>query len=111
MRKRLGARLKAIRAVLRAKMHQPIPIVGAWLRRVMNGYYRYHAVPGNLPALRTFRQEVFRAWWQMLKRRSQRRRMPWRRYRLIAAEWLPQPRILHPYPNQRLRVRPKAGAV
>ena len=111
MRKRLGASLKALRAKLRVKMHQPVPVVGAWLRKVLIGYFGYHAIPGNMRALRTFRQEAFRAWWWALKRRSQNRRMPWRRYRLLAEQWLPQPRILHLYPNQRLRVGPKAGAV
>lgn len=27
---------------------------GAWLRSVLNGYYQYHAVPGNLRALKRF---------------------------------------------------------
>jgi group II intron reverse transcriptase/maturase len=111
MRKRLGARLKALRAELRGKMHESVPVVGAWLRAVLIGYFQYHAIPGNSRALRTFRQEAFRAWWWTLKRRSQTRRMPWRRYQQMAEQWLPRPRILHPYPNQRLRVRPKAGAV
>lgn len=104
MRKRLGARLKSLRAELRVKMHKPVPVVGAWLSKVLHGYYRYHAIPGNSRALRNFRQEVFRAWWWTLKRRSQTRRMPWRRYEQMAARWLPRPLILHPYPNQRLRV-------
>ena len=28
-------------------MHEPVAHVGAWLKRVVEGYYRYHAVPGN----------------------------------------------------------------
>jgi group II intron reverse transcriptase/maturase len=111
MRKRLGARLKSLRAELRGKMHEPTPAVGAWLGKVLSGYYRYHAIPGNSRALRAFRQDVFRAWWWTLKRRSQTRRMPWRRYEQLAARWLPRPRILHLYPDQRLRVRPEVGAV
>jgi RNA-directed DNA polymerase len=111
MRKRLGARLKGLRAELRVRMHRPVPVVGAWLSEVLRGYFQYHAIPGNSRALRVFRQEVFRAWWWTLRRRSQSRRLPWRRYEQIAAQWLPQPRILHPYPDQRLHVRPEAGAV
>ena len=111
MRKRLGASLKALRHKLRGRMHDPVPQTGQWLSRVLRGYFQYHAVPGNADALRTFRQEAFRAWWWALRRRSQTHRMQWRRYQALAARWLPRPRILHPYPPQRLRVRPKAGAV
>ena len=111
VRKRLGMALKRVRQELRRRMHHPPKQTGRWLRAVLIGYYGYHAVPGNHRALGTFRQEVFRAWWWALKRRSQNRRMPWHRYRRLAATWLPLPRILHPYPHQRLRVRPKAGAV
>jgi group II intron reverse transcriptase/maturase len=111
MRKRLGVRLRTLREELRRRMHDPVERTGRWLRKVLTGYFRYHAIPGNTRVLRTFRQEAFRAWWQALRRRSQKRQMPWRRYEHLAAQWLPQPRILHPYPNQRLRVRPKAGAV
>ena len=32
-------------------MHEPVADVGAWLKRVVDGYYRYHAVPGNLAVL------------------------------------------------------------
>ena len=111
MRKRMGARLKLLRKELRRRMHQPVERTGRWLTAVLTGYYRYQAVPGNTHALRAFHQEVFRAWWWALKRRSQNRRMPWRRYRVLVARWLPRPKILHPYPTQRLRVRPEAGAV
>jgi len=26
-------------------MHEPVSVVGKWLKRVVEGYYRYHAVP------------------------------------------------------------------
>ena len=35
-------------------MHEPAADVGAWLKRVVDGYYRYHAVPGNLAVLGRF---------------------------------------------------------
>ena len=34
------------------------PKVGAWLRKVVLGYYQYHAVPGNSTQLRVFRRRV-----------------------------------------------------
>ncbi len=46
--KRMRARLKAIRQALMRRMHEPIPVVGRWLRRVVQGYFNYHAVPGNV---------------------------------------------------------------
>ena len=41
-------------------MHEPVADVGAWLKRVVDGYYRYHAVPGNLAVLGRFRERVCR---------------------------------------------------
>ena len=39
-------------------MHEPIVLVGAWLKRVVEGYFRYHAVPGNLAVLGRFRERL-----------------------------------------------------
>lgn len=75
IKKRLRAMLQAVKQVLLRRRHEPIPQVGAWLRSVVTGYYRYHAVPGNIRALTTFRREVVRAWLHALRRRSQRHRM------------------------------------
>jgi len=47
-KKRMVAKLHAIKAELRCRMHEPVADVGAWLRKVVNGYYRYHAVLGNI---------------------------------------------------------------
>ena len=111
MRGRLQARLHGLREELRRRMHDPIPRTGAWLRQVVRGYFQYHAVPGNSHALQSFRREVTRAWRWALQRRSQTGRMTWARFAPLVERWLPSARILHPYPNQRLRVRLKAGAV
>ncbi len=47
--KRLRATLLRVRTALRARMHEPVRHVGARLRSVVDGYFRYHAVPGNRP--------------------------------------------------------------
>ncbi len=104
MRKRMGARLKTLREELRRRMHDSVDETGRWLARVLRGYFQYHAVPGNFPALNAFRQEVIRAWRWALRRRGQKHRMTWHRYLPLTEQWLPRPKILHPYPNQRLRV-------
>ncbi len=54
-------------------MHEPVAQVGGWLRSVLNGYYQYHAVPGNLTVLSRFRRQVARYWFHALGQRSQRR--------------------------------------
>ncbi len=99
--KRLCATLKAIRASLMQRRHAPIKVVGAWLRRVVQGYLNYHAVPGNLKRLGMFRAEVCRAWMHALRRRSQRSRVTWERFQRLITLYIPKVRTLHPYPNQR----------
>jgi group II intron reverse transcriptase/maturase len=99
--KRMRARLKAIRLALTRRMHEPIPEVGRWLRRVVQGYFNYHAVPGNVDRLAAFRNEVSRAWLHTLRRRGQRGRMPWTRFARLVERYLPRARVLHPYPHQR----------
>src|SRR5258708_2702182 len=58
--KRLRAKLLSIKQELRRKTHEPIVLVGAWLKRVMEEYFRYHAVPGNLAVLGRFRERLCR---------------------------------------------------
>ena len=99
-KKRMVAKLQALKAELRRRMHEPVADVGAWLRKVVNGYYRYHAVPGNIDRLSVFGQRLRRLWWLILRRRSQRRRS-WDRALRIFKRWIPAPRVLHPYPVAR----------
>jgi RNA-directed DNA polymerase len=103
--KRLRAKLREVKGQLRQRWHEPTAKTGTWLRTVVQGYFNYHAVPGNYGSLETFRREVMRAWHWALKRRSQRARMRWARYGVLADRWLPRPCILHPYPSVRFAVR------
>lgn len=57
IKKRLRATLAAIREQLKRKRHEPIGQVGAWLTRVIRGYFNYHAVPDNLKRRAGFRYE------------------------------------------------------
>ena len=104
IRSRLRHKLAEIKVELRRRMHDRVPDVGGWLARVLRGHYRYYGVPGNLPHLRAFREVVIRLWRRRLSRRSQKGRVTQARMYRLANLWLPQPRILHPWPNQRLRV-------
>ena len=104
-RDRMWVKLQEIKDELRERMHWPIPTQGKWLRQVVKGFFAYHAVPTNLPALGAFRTHVTRLWLRTLRTRSQKDRYEWDRIRKIANDWLPQPRILHPWPNVRFAVR------
>ncbi|MEN9543677.1 MAG: hypothetical protein RLZZ598_510 [Pseudomonadota bacterium] len=99
--KRMRGRLKAIRQALTRRMHEPISAVGRWLRRVVQGYFNYHGVPGNVDRLDAFRKDVSRAWLHALRRRGQRGRMPWTRFAVLVDRYLPRAQVLHPYPHQR----------
>jgi RNA-directed DNA polymerase len=65
------SKLKAIKVELQRRMHDRNADVGAWLRKVVLGYYQYHAVPGNTTQLRIFKLRVCRLWQSVLVRRSQ----------------------------------------
>jgi RNA-directed DNA polymerase len=101
MKKRLTAKLHAVKAELRKRMHQSVVEQGTWLQSVVRGYFRYHAVPGNWESLGAFRTQCIRLWYRSLRRRSQRARLNWDRMTAIADAWLPAARILHPWPEQR----------
>ncbi len=101
IRKRMRKKLQEIKQQLRMRMHDPVPHTGAWLRSVVQGYFNYYAVPGNLDSLGLFRERALRYWGQALKRRSQRHRYAWVRRLKLAAQWLPTPRVMHPWPLDR----------
>jgi predicted component of type VI protein secretion system len=105
VRKRLRAKLQKLAAQLRKFMHQAIPQLGKWLALVLRGHFNDYGVPYNSEALSTFRHRVTRLWFRVLRRRSQRSRITWDRMRKLEARWLPAPRIVHPFPDQRLAVK------
>jgi RNA-directed DNA polymerase len=104
-RDRQRAKLKEIKEELWRRMHQSIPEQGKWLKQVVAGYFAYHAVPTNSKALAAFRYHVVNLWGRALRRRSQKDRTTWERILKIADEYLPTPRILHPWPNVRFAVK------
>jgi group II intron reverse transcriptase/maturase len=99
--KRLRGKLRELKQQLRQRRHDPIAQTGKWLRSVVQGYFNYHAVPGNLDRLRTFRDRLTRLWRTQLRQRSQRHRLNWNRLGKLAEYWLPAPRVLHPWPSER----------
>ena len=111
-KKKMRAKLKAVKTEMMRRRHLPIPDQGRWLASVLQGHYRYYAVPDNSHALRGFRDRVLRHWRRALSRRSQKDRMTWEQFHRYTRRWLPQPRILHPWPDARFdaRSQPKVGA-
>jgi RNA-directed DNA polymerase len=99
--KRVPAKLRALKGEMAKRRHLPIPEQGRWLASVLRGHYNYYAVPDNGEALNAFRTQLIRHWLKALRRRSQRNKMTWERMWRLADRWLPQPRILHPWPEQR----------
>ena len=104
-RDRMRAKIKEVAGELRRRMHQSIPEQGKWLKQVITGFFNYHAVPTNWDALGAFRAEITERWRRTLSRRSQKGGLNWARMAKLADDWLPKPRILHPWPNQRFADR------
>jgi RNA-directed DNA polymerase len=100
-KQRMVAKLKAIKVELQYRKHDRTSQVGVWLRKVVTGYYQYHAVPGNIDQLRIFRNRVNRLWRNVLVRRSQTARKKWEKFTPVLDRWVPPPRVLHPYPDAR----------
>src|SRR5215470_14318746 len=109
-RDRMRAKLSEIKEELRRRMHQPIPDQGRWLAQVIRGYFVYHAVPTNSPALSAFRDHIRRIWLRTLRRRSQKDGFSWERMTRLANDFLPKPKILHPWPNARFAVTTQGGS-
>ncbi|MHB1871818.1 MAG: hypothetical protein ACYCT1_13340 [Steroidobacteraceae bacterium] len=104
-RKRFRAKLKDVEVALRRRSHLPIAEQGAWLEKVVRGYFAYHAVPTNFKALCDFRRYAVWHWYRALRRRSQRWRRTWQWMKALANRYLPSVRIMHPWPEQRFRVQ------
>ena len=102
---RMRAKLRMIKEEMRRRMHQTIPQQGKWLMQVVTGYFNYHAVPTNSRALAVFRHRVTMLWRRALQHRSQTAELTWVQMRKLVNDWLPKPRILHPWPIARFAVR------
>ena len=104
-RDRKRAKLLEIGEDLRRRRHQDVAVQGQWLGSVVRGFFAYHAVPTNYRALSAFRHHVVGLWRRALRRRSQKDRTKWTAMDQLADRWLPKPRISHPWPSQRFRVK------
>jgi hypothetical protein len=60
IKKRMRAKLLAIKIELRRTMHDPIATTGAWVKQMLQGHLNYFAVSGNHPSLWWFLNKVKR---------------------------------------------------
>lgn len=104
MRDRMRRKLDRVKLELRRHINAPVWKIGKWLGRVLQGHYNYYGVPMNGPSLHLFHRRITHLWRKALERRSQKARVRWSRMKRIAEKWLPQPRIVHPHPRDRLCV-------
>ena len=101
----MRAKLRALKGEIERRRHQPIPEQGAWLASVLRGHYQYYAVPDNIEALRAFRYQTRPALVQGASAPQPAHHVTWERMTRLADRWLPQPRILHPWPERRFDAR------
>src|SRR5262249_47062401 len=87
--KRMRTKLREIKQELRRRMHDPVEQTGKWIKSVVQGYFNYHAVPGNLSRLKAFHRRVQRLWRWALRRRGQPHRPSWARILRLTGHWLP----------------------
>ena len=105
MAKKKRAKLADLTKEFRKRMHRSIAENGRWLRTVLEGHYRYYGVPRNYRSLAAFRQDLLRIWRRILRRRGdKKKKVTWMWMEQLAERWLPKPRIVHPYPNERFTV-------
>jgi RNA-directed DNA polymerase len=72
IKKRMRAKLKAIKMELRKRMHDPVAQTGAWVKQMLQGHLNYFAVSGNHPSMWWYCNQVRWHWLRTLRRRSQK---------------------------------------
>ena len=79
----------------RRHRHLPVQAQHAALRRRLTGHFQYFGVNGNYRSLARVVRATQRVWLKWLRRRSQRTRLTWERYRHLLARFpLPRPRLV-----------------
>ena len=105
IKKRMRARLQAIKMELRRRRHDPIAETGAWLNKVLTGHLNYFAIPLNARSVTWFFSRVQDLWRRALRRRSQRASLNWEKFSRLVDRFFPPIRILHPLPCHRFDAR------
>ena len=80
-KKSLNKAVTNIWAWCKDNRHLPIPEQHAALTCRLRGHFQYFGVNGNLRSLVALKYKTERAWLRWLRRRGQRTRMTWERFR------------------------------
>ena len=104
VRERLREKLRQVKETIWRMMHRPIAEQGLYLKRVVNGFLNYFAVPTNSRAINSFYRHVGWYWCRALRRRGQVSRLTWQRMKRLTDLWLPPARLRHPLPDVRFSV-------
>jgi hypothetical protein len=80
IKKRMRAKLEALKVELRKRMHDPITKTGEWVQQMLQGHLNYDAVSGNHPSLWRFCNQVMWLWLKVLKHRGQKAHLSWERF-------------------------------
>jgi len=98
---RMRRTLHSVKDGLYRNRHRPVGEQKRGLAAVMRGHLNDFAVPGNVIRVSRFHTELGKLWMKALRRRSQRYRLVWARFGQFLRDALPQPRVVHPWPNKR----------
>jgi RNA-directed DNA polymerase len=110
IRKRLREKIRPVKEAIRWMMHRPIAEQALYLKRVMNGFFNYFAVPTNSRAINAFYYDTTWYWCRALRRRSKTSRLTWQRMKRLINYSLPPARLRHPFPDVRFSVMTKLEA-
>lgn len=93
-RARLRRAIQAVDEYCRRHRHIPVKDQHAALTRRLRGHYNYFGVNGNGASLKNLVLATGRIWGLWLRRRSQKHRLTWERYKALLRRLpLPEPRI------------------
>lgn len=93
-KKKMKVKQARIKEWLKYNIQYKIPVLMDKLNRKLRGLYQYYGISGNIKSLQKFNLYVSRALYHSLKRRSQRSRMTWERYKSILKQFpMTQPKI------------------
>jgi len=98
-RKKRTAKLASLKEEIERRKHHHVVDQHKWLNSVLRGHNLYYGVPGNYPALSSFRHAVRTQWHRALQRRSQRAKWTDAKHRAFDARFpLLTPQITHRHP-------------
>jgi RNA-directed DNA polymerase len=92
---RLRRAIQAVADSCRRHRHEPVKEQHASLKRRLVGHFNYFGVNGNIRSLKRLVHEAEHFWRKWLRRRSQRTRLSWKKFKatILRAFPLPSPRI------------------